>query len=91
MGCQIDEEPALTSRLMRGENLTATGEDGSSGTIRKLAAGKSEMETIAASSSVERMEAKDGQGCESDDGIITMTPWMDVFDPEQADQELEKL
>ena len=35
------------------------------------------------------MDAKDGQGCESNDGIIT-TPWMEVFDPEQAEQELEE-
>ena len=36
------------------------------------------------------MEAKHGQGCESDDGIITTTPWMEVFDPEQAEEELEE-
>ena len=75
---------------MRNGNRTATREDGSSATIRKLAAGKSDTETIAASSAVERMEAKHGRGCESDDGVITTTPWMKVFDPEQAEQELEE-
>ena len=77
MGCQNDEEPAViassptkvTSGLMQDENLTATREDGSSATIHKPAAVISDTETIAASSSVERMEAKYGKGCESDDGI----------------------
>ena len=97
MGCQNDEQPAViasslakvTSRLMQDGNLTATRDDGSSATIRKPAAGQSDTETIAALSSVERMEAKHGRGCESNDGIITTTSWMEVFDPEQAEQELK--
>ena len=36
------------------------------------------------------MEAKDDQGCESDDAITTTTPWMEVFDPEKVVHELEE-
>ena len=98
MGCKNAEEPALiassltkvTSGLMRDENLTTTREDGSSAMICKPTARKSETETIAASSSVERMKAKDGQACESDCGFTTTAPWMEVLDPEQAEQELKE-
>ena len=64
MGRQNDDEPAViasspakvTSALMPDENPTAIGEDGSSATIRQQAAGKGDTKTIAASSSVVRME-----------------------------------
>ena len=58
--------------------MIVNGEDESSATIREPA-------PDAVPSSVEHVEADDGREGESDEGVVTTTPWIEVFDPEQAE------